>query len=110
MADGSEPSARTLSRPDGVFLVPGLKLAACPWCYRPAASCCLLAYDRDGRTEFEVMCEGCSAAAGQFASMRQGGLSRHHILADFGHRGQEVAYRRPAQNAAPGAATDGGGR
>ena len=91
---------------DGVFPVPGLGLAACPWCYRPAPSCYLLAYERDGRAEFEVMCEVCSQAAEQFAAMRRGGLSRHHILADFGHRGREVAYRRPAPDAEPGAAAD----
>ena len=91
---------------DGVYPVPGLGLPACPWCYRPAPSCFLLAYEVDGRPEFEVMCEVCSQAAGQYGSMRRGGLSRRHILADFGHRGREVAYRRPEQDAEPGAAAD----
>lgn len=98
MAEASDMPEPVPAPPERVLPIPGLHLASCPWCYRPAEKCFLLAYDRDGKFEFEVMCQQCSAAAGQFAAMRQNGLSRWEILADFGHRGPEVTFRRPAKH------------
>jgi hypothetical protein len=74
------------------YAVPGLKLAVCPWCKRPAEEYYLLVYDRHGVTELEVMCERCQAAATQFAEMRQNGISRFDILADFGYRGRDAPW------------------
>jgi hypothetical protein len=106
MADGSDAPEPTCGTQEGMYPISGLRLAACPWCYRPAETCCLLAYRRGGRIEFEVMCERCSAAGGQFAAMRQNGLSRWQVLADFGHRGREVAHRRAGQSGEPDAASN----
>ena len=71
------------------YAVPGLKLAACPWCRRSAEEYYLLVYDRQGVTELEVMCGRCQTSATQFAEMHQNGISRFDILADFGYRGRD---------------------
>jgi hypothetical protein len=71
------------------YPVPDLKLDTYPWCKRPAESYHLLAYDRTGVVEFEVMCDRCQLAATQFAAMHQKGISRNSILADFGYRGSK---------------------
>jgi hypothetical protein len=76
----------------GTYSVPDLKLSVCPWCKRPGESYHLLVYDRNGVSEFEVMCERCQAAATQFAEMHKNGISRNSILADFGFRGRDAPW------------------
>jgi hypothetical protein len=74
------------------YAVPDLKLPVCPWCKRSSDKYYLLAYDRNGLTEFEVMCAQCEAAATQFAQMQQNGISRQDILEDFGFRGRDAPW------------------
>jgi hypothetical protein len=74
------------------YAVPGLKLAVCPWCKRHDEQYCLLVYDRNGVTEFEVICQRCTGAAIDFAAMRQSGLSRQVALEDFGFRGRNAPW------------------
>jgi hypothetical protein len=75
-----------------IYSVPGLKLAVCPWCKNSSEVFHLLVYDRNGVTEFEVMCGRCKLAAHQFAEMHQNGISRFDILADFGYRGSDAPW------------------
>jgi hypothetical protein len=86
MVEKSDTIGTVPQQPEGVHLIPGLGLSACPWCRQPAQRCCLLVFERDGATEFEVMCERCSAAAPHFAQMRRAGLTRRQVLEDFGFR------------------------
>ena len=83
---------KTTQPADQTYEVPALRLSACPWCKYPANRFFLLAYVRDGATDFEVMCEKCSAAAFQFAQMRRDGLRRQQILEDFGFRGRDAPW------------------
>lgn len=74
------------------YAVPDLKLSTCPWCKLPAENYHLLVYDRNSVVELEVMCDRCQAAASQFAEMRQNGIGRNSILADFGFRGPDAPW------------------
>ena len=77
---------------EGTFPISGLRLDACPWCRRPSERYYVLAFERDGFAEFEVLCERCSVASEDFASMRRNGLSRKQALTDFGYRGPSASH------------------